>query len=113
MKKIKDLIIYIIVIIALVLLTPLGIVYTALKSILKFTPISWGSKILSYFTVMVVALDQYCNVLLQDLFNDMLIKDSRKDFGDPHDTIRYVLEYNHKKENLTLLGKLLYVIIEH
>lgn len=113
MKKITGLIFYAIATILIVVFTPLGFIYTALKNVFTLKFLTWLSQIQNYFLVLVVALDQYANVMMRDLFNDTMIKGLGHSFGDPDDTIGYVIRKNHKKGTLTLFGKFLQLIIDH
>jgi len=115
MKKIKSIFIYIIATIIIVLTSPLGFLYTAIKNIFTFRFLTWLTQIQSYFMVLVIALDQYANVMMRDLFNDTMLKKKTKTypFGNPDDTIGFVVRKNSKKDNLTLFGKFLLLIIDH
>jgi len=114
MTKILGFIVYTISIIVIVLITPLGFLYTALKNIFTLKFLTWLSQIQDYFFVLVIALDQYANVLMRDLFNDIMRKNGKGySFGDPDDTVGFVVRKNGKKENLTFLGKFLLLIIDH
>lgn len=112
MEPIKK-ILYIISIAILLLISPLGILYTALKNILTFKLITWGEKLLGYFDVIIIAIDQITQILISDLLNDLALKKGGYSFGDPDDTIGYVIRRNHKKETLTLFGKLIQLFIDH
>lgn len=113
MKKLSGLIFYAIATILIVIFTPIGFLYTALKNILTLKLITWVSQLQNYFLVLVIALDQYANVMMKDLFNDWIIKGKGFSFGDPDDTIGYVVRKNAKKETLTLFGKFIKLIIDH
>ena len=113
MRKIKGLIIYTIVTALIVVLSPLGFLYTALKNVFTLKFLTWLSQIQDYFLVLVVALDQYANVMMSDLFNDIMIKGKGYSFGCPDDSIGYVVRRNGKKETLSLFGKFLLLIIDH
>lgn len=115
MKKLSGLIFYAIGTLLIVLFTPLGFLYTALRNIcfLKFS--DWIKQIQNYFLVLVVALDQYANVMMKDLFDAIVIKQGYKgySFGNPDDTIGYVVRQNKKRESLTFFGKFIQLIIDH
>jgi len=113
MKKISGFLIYTIATILIVAFSPLGFVYTALKNIFTLKFLTWLKQIQNYFLVLVIALDQYANVMMSDLFNDIMVKGKGYSFGDPDDTIGYVVRKNNKKDSLTLFGKILQVIIDH
>lgn len=113
MKNLIGFIIYTIATVLIVLTTPVGFIYTALKNIFTLKFQTWLSQLQDYFLVLVIALDQYANVLMSDLFNDLMKKGKGYSFGDPDDTIGYVVRKNGKKENLTLFGKFLLLIIDH
>lgn len=111
----KSIILYAVASVLLFCLTPIGIIYTALKKILLFRFITWYKILISYIVVIIVAIDQLMNVLLQDILNDLLLKkDSKKyEFGNPDDTIGYALRKNNQKHSLSLIGKIFKVIIDH
>ncbi len=111
----KSIILYAVASVLLLCLTPIGILYTALKQIFRFKFITWFKILIDYFVVIIVAIDQLMNVLFQDLFNDLLLKRSSKtyEFGDPDDTIGFAIRKNNQKHSLTLIGKIFKVIIDH
>lgn len=106
-------IIYIIAIIVIAILTPLGVVYTAIKNIFTFKFKTWTLKLIDYIEVLFIAIDQICQIFFSDLLNDIAIKKGGYSFGDPDDTIGYCIRRNHKKEKLTLFGKFVQLIIDH
>ncbi len=106
-------IIYIISILFLTMLTPVGVVYTALKNAILFRYKTWLKTLFNYFLVIVIALDQICNVFYQDLLNDLAIQKKGYDFGDPDNTLGYTIRKNFKKDKLTLFGKFIQIIIDH
>ena len=106
-------ILYIVSIAVLTVLSPLGIVYTAIKNAILFRYKTWLKTLFNYFMVIVIAFDQICNVLYQDLFNDIAIQKKGYSFGEPDDTIGYTIRRNFKKDKLTLFGKFIQLIIDH
>lgn len=113
MKKLSGFIIYTIATLLIVVFTPLGFLYTAMKNIFTLKFLTWLGQIQNYFLVLVIALDQYANVMMSDLFNDLMIKGKGYSFGCPDDSIGYVVRKNGKKETLSLFGKFLLLIIDH
>ena len=113
MKTPIRVIIYILSLIVIALLSPLGVIYTAIKNIFLFKLKTWTLKLIDYLEVIVIAIDQICQILLSDLLNDIAIKKRGYSFGDPDDTIGYCIRKNHKKETLTLFGKFIQLLIDH
>tara|TARA_R110002012_G_scaffold312888_5_gene524018 strand:- start:3556 stop:3909 length:354 start_codon:yes stop_codon:yes gene_type:complete len=115
MKNLKELIVYTITVILIVVTSPIGFLYTALKNIFTLKFITWISQIRAYFMVLIIALDQYSNVMMRDIFNDTMLKNKSKiyPFGNPDDTIGYVVRKNGNKDNLSLFGKFLLLILDH
>jgi len=60
-----------------------------------------------YLFMIALSIDQLGNVIGGPLFNYILIKENIYEFGDPDDTISYVLGRNEAVGNLSLLGKLI------
>jgi hypothetical protein len=60
-----------------------------------------------YFKQLAVALDQFDNVLMQDLFNLIMIKRGGAKFGKEDETISIVVGKNLKTNTLTCLGWLI------
>ena len=61
-----------------------------------------------YFLKMAISIDQLGNVVLQDLFNDILITTkSQHSFGDEDETLSSVLGKNKATQSLTKFGTLL------
>lgn len=85
-------------------LTPIGIVYTIVKSALTCNL----KYIKHYFKYLAISLDQFGNVAMSGLFNTILIMQvSSNKFGNPDETISSVLGKNKIRNTLTRAGKLL------
>ena len=83
--------------------TPFGLIFTTLKGIFfldyKF--------VRDYYMDLAISLDQFGNVLMQGLFNVILIKSNTNKFGNPDETISSVLGKNKLNNSLTFLGRFL------
>lgn len=67
----------------------------------------WCNRLGKYFLTSAIAVDQLGNVMCQDLFNSLLIKDDSTPFGNEDETISSVLGKNQVKNNLTKIGRCL------
>ena len=94
-------ILLVISIILAILLFPIGWLY----SIITFR--SKLSKLNSYAKTIALSIDQLGNVVLSNLFNDIMIKPSGYKFGDEDETISKVLGVNKYDNTLKPLGKFL------
>ena len=92
------------------ILSPLllvGIIWTFFKLMIGVKISQWWDRLGSYFFTSAKAIDQLGNVMCQDLFNSLLIKNNSSPFGNEDETISSVMGKNQVKNNLTFLGKLL------
>lgn len=88
---------------------PIGIVYTILKFIYRNSL----SKLDQYFLQMAVSIDQTGNVIMQHIFNKILItKKSNNLFGNEDETISSVIGKNAETNTLSSFGKLLNNILD-
>lgn len=60
---------------------------------------------------LAIAKDVHGNVLIKHLADLLLIKKYGYKFGNPKETISYVLTQNKKKNALTILGKFIVIIL--
>ena len=60
-----------------------------------------------YFWICALSIDQTGNAICMHLFNDLLIKANGHRFGNPDETVSYVLGMNKKTDTLYLLGRML------
>ena len=66
-----------------------------------------------YFIKMAVSIDQLGNVVLQDLFNDLLLNsNTHQRFGNEDETISSVLGKNKKNNTLSSVGKILTRVLD-
>ncbi len=91
---------------------PIGFAYFILKCIFTFQFKKFGIRFNQYFLKMAISIDQMGNVAMQELFNDMLIKNRDYPFGDEDETISSVIGKNLKYGNLTTLGKALNAVLD-
>jgi len=89
----------------------LGIIWSMIKLALGVEFQEWWNRIGDYFYVCAKAIDQLGNVMCQDMFNSILIKNDNQPFGDEDETISSVLGKNHLTNNLTLTGRILVKIL--
>ena len=83
-------------------LFPIGFIYAHIIQWLF-----WGDvrkNLSEYYRDLAVTNDQSGNVYLKDLFNDIFVKENGMLFGDPDETISYVLGYNYVNKSLKVAG---------
>lgn len=91
---------------------PIGFAYFILKCLFTFQFKKFGARFNQYFLKVAISIDQMGNVAMQELFNDMLIKNRDYPFGDEDETISSVIGKNLKYGNLTTLGKALNAVLD-
>jgi len=92
---------FIIASILLVIFSPIGILYTLIKSLLLFDM----EYLNDYYWKIAYSLDQLGNVVMSKLFNAIFITSySEHLFGNPDETISSVLGKNYKFGTLTIFG---------
>ena len=105
-------ILFIVALILSLILVPIGFIFTLVKSTYKRRLKTALKRLNGYFYTMAYSIDQYGNVVCQDLFNWALIKSNSKHlFGDPDETISSVLGKNKINNTLTFTGKVLDYIL--
>ena len=82
-----------------IILLPIGWLYTF------FTLRAKPERLNSYAKTIALSIDQLGNVVLSNLFNDILIKNEGYKFGDEDETISKVLGANKESNTLTKLGR--------
>lgn len=97
----KGLILFIIALILLYILAPLGMFYAMLKA-----------KRGRYLYRVAFSIDQTGNAICGKLFNDVLIFKNGFKFGDPDHSISAVLGVNEHQESLTSFGWLICSILD-
>lgn len=86
----------------------LGILYALVSLPLKMSFKALIKRWNQYLFVLAVSIDQFGNVVLQDLFNDLLItKKATHRFGHEDETISSVLGKNKTTNTLSKPGKIL------
>lgn len=86
----------------------LGLLYSFFSIPIKISFKELLQRWHQYFLKMAISIDQLGNVVLQDLFNDLLISTkSQHSFGDEDETISSVLGKNKATQSLTKFGTLL------
>tara|TARA_R110000796_G_C14410646_1_gene418673 strand:- start:284 stop:637 length:354 start_codon:yes stop_codon:yes gene_type:complete len=80
------------------ILFPLGWLYSLFTFKLSIRKLS------GYFKAIAISIDQLGNVVMANLMNDTLIKNSSHKFGDPDETISMVLGLNKREGSLTDMG---------
>lgn len=97
-----NLFLFLVAILLCVVFAPIAIMYKIIKSVVlrKF---GWG-----WFKSLAYSVDQFGNVLAQDLFNDIFTdRYSCHFFGNPDETISSVIGKNKVKGTLTFAGEFL------
>jgi len=103
-------ILYIVALILAFILTPIGIIFTFIKSFYKNSFKDAIKNLNSQFRTIAISIDQYGNVVCKDLFNFTLItKESKHLFGNEDDTISKVIGYNKLDNTLSKTG----IIVEN
>ena len=98
-------ILYIVALFLAFILTPLGIVFTFVKSFYKNSFKDAIKNLNLQFRTITISIDQYGNVVCKDLFNYTLItKESKYLFGHEDDTISKVIGYNKLNNTLSKTG---------
>ena len=88
-----------------VILFPIGFLYATIKLWLKVDFKTWWTRINMYCMQAAISIDQNGNTIMQEFFNDILIKKDGYLFGNPDETISSCLGKNKEKNTLTFLGK--------
>lgn len=101
----KGILLAIVAVLLSVLLMPLGILYSMTRLWVKANFRTWFKHVNQYFYIIAISIDQMGNVIMQELFNDLLIKRGGNLFGHEDETISSVLGKNYQSNNLRLLGK--------
>ena len=102
MYALKNILLFLIAVLLVVLLTPLALFAKIILSI-------WRRKFDSeWFKRLALSLDQLGNVIADDFFNWLLIRDDCiAPFGDEDETVSSVLGKNYLANNLTVFGRAL------
>lgn len=90
---------FILLIIALLLIVPIGTV--------GFIYALFKKDRSHYFWLCAKSIDMTGGVICAPLFNDLLIKPNGHRFGNPKQTVSYVLGKNKETSTLYLLGRIL------
>ena len=86
----------------------LGVLYAMIRLPLKMSFKPLIKRLNQYFFVLEMSIDQFGNVAMQDLFNDLLInKKATHLFGHEDETISSVLGKNKAANTLSKTGKIL------
>lgn len=92
---------------------PVGVAYSFTKLIITVRCKTVFKRMDSYFKVIAISVDQTGNVIMQDIFNDLLITKDGHKFGNEDETISSVVGKNLVKGTLTKYGKVLNLILEN
>lgn len=106
---------------------PIGFLYAVPRMLTRMNRMAAWNKLREYWMALAISIDQKGNVIMQELFNDLLIKDRKNftrepamreyivfktRFGNPDETISSVLGKNKRNGTLTTTGKVLDWILE-
>lgn len=83
---------------------PIGFVYSSIVLIVRNTFKDWWNRWNDYLYIMALGLDQLGNAVMQDLFNDLLLKPGAYRFGNPDQTLSYIFGKNKQLGKLNWLG---------
>ena len=103
----RGLVLFIVAVLLSLVCLPVGLVYGFFRLWVKADFRQWFSKFGKYLFVIAVSIDQLGNVIMQELFDDLLIKPYGYKFGNEDETISSVIGKNKLMNTLTRAGKLL------
>ena len=103
----RGIVLFIVAVILGVIFMPFGILYSMITLWVKTSFKTWLNRISSYFMVIAISIDQMGNVIMQDLFNQIMITPNGYKFGNVDETISSVLGKNQLKNTLKFMGKAL------
>jgi len=99
-------ILFIVSVVIMTLTGWLGLAYATLTLLLRFRLITLLKGLNKLFLQVAVSIDQLGNVIMQRIFNDLLIKKASPDkFGSEDETISSVIGKNQLSGMLTGLGR--------
>ncbi len=101
----RGFLLFLVAVLLSIVFLPLGGVYSLVRLWIKANFKTWIKRVGQYFLVIAISIDQMGNVIMQELFNDVLIKNSGVRFGNEDETISSVLGKNQQAGTLTLIGK--------
>jgi hypothetical protein len=104
-------------IIALVLVTAIGSISFVVTLLYYLITLKWksGFKAFESFSLLLaISLDQLGNVICRIPFKYTMVKRNSDfwDFGDPDQTVSFVLAVNQKRKTLTRFGKWTCVVLD-
>lgn len=99
----KGIILFVIAFVLGLVFLPIGLAYSIVVTFCK----TFLKRFATYLFVIAIAIDQLGNVVMQDLFNDIIIKRPGHKFGNEDETISSVLGKNRLSNTLTKTGKIL------
>lgn len=95
----------------LLIVSPLSMAFHTFYYLITVKLQTGVNKLGSWLKTVALSVDQLGNVLGGDMFAILFTKKGGHHFGDPDDTISYVLARNFYKRKLNIFGKLLYWIL--
>lgn len=110
-KGVLGLILFIVALILIFILGPISIAYSTSKYLLSFRFKTAWTYINKLLTSIAHSIDQTGNVICQDLFNDLLLKEQLYKFGNADETISSALGKSKALNDLKWLGKLIVGIL--
>ena len=116
----RSIVLFVFAVVSSWILLPIGLLW-AIGRLLTKMRVSRAWVVLQYYLFLIaLSVDQTGNVVMQELFNDVLVKDvdaedkygiratiKKHRFGDPDETISSVLGKNEVQGTLTVAGKAL------
>ena len=98
----RNILLFVVAVLLLILLAPIAVLIKVIIAIRR------GKFDSEWFKRLALSLDQLGNVIADDFFNWLLIRDDGiAPFGDEDETVSSVLGKNYLAGNLTVMGKAL------
>ncbi len=101
----RGFLLFLVAVLLSIVFLPLGGAYCLVRLWIRANFKTWMKRVGQYFLVIAISIDQMGNVIMQELFNDVLIKKSGIRFGNEDETISSVLGKNQQAGTLTFMGK--------
>ncbi len=103
----KGIILFIVSVVLAIIFLPIGMLYSIVRLWIKANFKTWFNRIGQYFFVITISIEQTGNVIMQELFNDILTKKDGYSFGHEDETISSVLGKDQQRGTLTFVGRML------
>ncbi len=101
----RGFLLFLVAVLLSIVFLPLGGVYSLVRLWIRANFKTWIKRVGQYFLIIAISIDQMGNVIMQELFNDVLIRKSGIRFGNKDETISSLLGKNQQAGTLTFIGK--------